>query len=147
MNRQKMFEMATMVAFGVNLAAAYVIAFVWTPTSTAYSAFSFGPEQMYLFLHLAIVFLASFLFGAVISDIAKTLIYTIGAVALGVTIAIAVITAPTIILTEYAAFMDTTMTVALVAVARYFIVGATFLVLGAILGNFFGDAIAGHSEP
>ena len=141
MNRKKTLEIAATVAFGVNLAAAYVIAFVWTPVSSNVG-FSFGPEQMYLFLHLAIVFLASFLFGTVIADIAKTLIYTIVAVAMGAILAIAIITAPTIILTEYAMFMDTTMTVALVTVARFFIIGATFLILGAIIGSFFGDSLA-----
>jgi hypothetical protein len=63
---------------------------------------------------------------------------------MGAILAIAIITAPTIILTEYAMFMDTTMTVALVTVARFFIIGATFLILGAIIGSFFGDSLAGR---
>jgi hypothetical protein len=44
-------------------------------------------------------------------------------------------------------FMDTTMTVALVTIARFFIIGATFLVLGTIIGSFFGDSLAGRIEP
>jgi hypothetical protein len=146
MIRQKTLDIVTMLAFGVNLAAAYVIAFVWTPSSSA-SGFGFGIEQMYLFLHIAIVFFTSFLFGAVTHDIARTLIHTIGAVAISVVLAIAIITSPTIIFSEYSAFMDTTMTVAVVTVARFFIVGATFLVIGTIIGTFFGSSLEGLGEP
>lgn len=148
MDRRKMLEIAVTVAFGVNLAAAYVIAFVWTPApASSPGGFSFGIEQMYLFLHIAIIFSASFTFGTVIADISKTLIYTIVAAAIGATLAIAAITAPTIILTEYAMFMDTTMTVALVTIARFFIVGATFLVLGSIIGSFVGDSLSNRMAP
>ncbi len=133
-----------MVAFGVNLSAAYVMAFVWTPESRG---FSFEIGQMYLFLHIAIVFFTSFAFGAITADIAKALIGTIGAVVIGAVLAIAVITSPTIIFPEYAALMDTTMTVALVSVARFFIVGATFLVVGTIIGTFFGASPAERPEP
>lgn len=148
MDRRKMLEIAVTVAFGVNLGAAYVIAFVWTPApASSAGGFSFGIEQMYLFLHIAIIFSASFTFGTVIADISKTLIYTIVAAAIGATLAIAAITAPTIILTEYAMFMDTTMTVALVTIARFFIVGATFLVLGSIIGSFVGDSLSNRMAP
>ena len=146
MIRQKTLDIVTMVAFGLNLAAAYVIAFVWTPTSSA-SGFSFGIEQMYLFLHIAIIFFTSFLFGTLTHDIAKTLIHTIGAVVIGVVLAIAIITSPTIIFSEYSSFMDTTMTVAVVTVARFFIVGATFLVIGTMIGTFFGGSLEGRPEP
>ena len=102
---------------------------------------------MYLFLHIAIIFFTSFLFGTLTHDIAKTLIHTIGAVVIGVVLAIAIITSPTIIFSEYSSFMDTTMTVAVVTIARLFIVGATFLVIGTMIGTFFGGSLEGQSEP
>jgi hypothetical protein len=142
MNRRRMLEIAATIAFGVNLAAAYVIGFVWTPNVYAHSGYDFGPEQMYLFLHVALVFFSSFLFGTIIADITKTLIYTIVAAAIGAILATAIITAPAIIFTEYAMFVDATMTVALVTIVKFFIIGATFLVLGAIIGSFFGNSLA-----
>lgn len=139
-----MLELAAMFALGANIAATYVITFVWSPTASY--TFTFGLEQMHLFIHLIVIFVTSFLFGAIMGDIGKTFVYTIGSTAIGALLAIALITAPTIMLTEYAAFMDTTMTVAVVAVARLFIVGATFLILGAIIGSLTGDTLAGRIE-
>lgn len=147
MNRKRILEIAATVAFGVDLAAICVIGFVWTPNVYSHSGYEFGPEQMYLFLHVAVVFLISFLFGTSIADITKTLIYTIVAVALGAILAIAIITVPTIVSPEYAMFVDTTMTVALVTVVKFIILGATFLVLGAIIGSFFGNSLTARIEP
>jgi hypothetical protein len=148
MNRRRMLEIAATIAFGVNLAAAYVIGFVWTPFINVETGvpvgFDFGPEQAYLFLHVALVFLLSFLFGAIIADTTKTLVYTIVAAAIGVILATAIITAPAII---YAESVDTTMTVALVAVVKFLIVGVVFQGLGAILGSFLGNSLANRIEP
>lgn len=146
LNRGRALEIAATAAFGVNLAAAYVISFVWTPNVYAHSGYDFGPEQVYLFVHVAVVFISSFLFGTIIADITKTLIYTIVAVTIGGILAIAVITAPAIIFTEYAAYVDTTVTVAVVTVVKFLVLGATFLVLGAIIGSFFGNSLANRAE-
>lgn len=142
-----MLELAVTIAFGVNLAAAYVIGFVWTPNAYAHSGYDFGPEQIYLFVYVALVLLSSFLFGTIIADITKTLIYTIVATVIGAILATAIITSPAIISVEYSMFVDTTMTVALVSVAKFLILGATFLVLGAIIGSFFGNSLANRTEP
>lgn len=114
----------------VGIAATYFTAFVWGTTS-----------DVQLIVHLATIFIISLLFGTILIDTRKALLYAIGSIAMGGALAIAIITVPSLILSEAVELVDTTVTVALVAVARLFLLGVTFLVLGVMVGSFVGDAL------
>ena len=135
MDKQAFFEIGMTTLLSLNLAAAYVTAFIWGSTS-----------DTQLFVHLGVVFAASLLFGATLADTRKALLYAIGSIIVGLALAVAMISIPALILAESVELVDTTVTVAVIAVTRLFIIGITFLFLGVIIGSFVGDAIVGQTE-
>lgn len=125
-------EMGAMVALGINYATAYMIAFVWdwpTPDSE-------------LLIHILLIFIFSFLFGAIIVNMKKTFFYTFGAVAIGMASATAVISAPSLILTGNIELVDLDITLAVTSVSRIFLVGITFVIVAVIAGCFVGGAVS-----
>jgi hypothetical protein len=132
MLRTTWLEIGAILGLGLNYASAYVIAFVW----------NFPDPDSELILHIFTVFIVSLLFGALIVDIRKALLYALGAIPLGVAIATTLISAPSIMLAENIALVDTSVTVALTAIVRIFIIGVTFQIIGIFVGCLFGDSVS-----
>jgi len=132
MLRRLLLEIGVMAATGVNYAGGYIVAFVW----------DFPAPHTELFLHILMMFFFSVLSGAVIADFRKGILYTIGSIMLGIFLATAIISAPSMLLGESIALVDVSITVALVAITRLFILGVTFQILGIIIGGFIGDAVS-----
>jgi len=130
MPRRKLLEIGAMIALGVNYATAYVTAFVWQTG---------GPD---LIIHILMMFVVSLLFGALMVDIQKTVLYTAGSIAIGISIATALIVAPPAMLTQNIELLSFDIALALHFVARLFIVGITFIIIGVIVGCFVGDALS-----
>jgi hypothetical protein len=142
LNREIFFETGAMLALSIDLAAAFVFAFVWGPGAYARA---YGSE-IGLIVYVLMSFFPSLLFGAVVIDIRKILLYAIGSIIIGAVVAIVVIAAPSMMVGEGVALVDTTITVAIASVARYLLIGTTFIILGMIVGGFAGDRIAGQGE-
>lgn len=134
MFRRKMLEIGAMIALGIDYAAAYVTAYVWHAS---------GSE---LIIHILIIFVFSLLYGALIIDLEKTIFYTMGSIVIGASLAIVAIVAPSLTLTGNIELLNFEITVALHFVGRFLIIGITFIIVGAIIGCFVGDAMSEQSE-
>lgn len=132
MPRTKLREIGALMALGISYATTYVTAYIWDWPS---------PDSE-LLIYIFVIFLISFLFGAEIVDMKKTLFYMLAAIAVGFSIACLVIIAPALTLTTELGLLEFDLTVALTAVSRLFIIGITFKIIGAITGCFAGDAIS-----
>lgn len=134
MFRRKMLEIGAMIALGIDYAAAYVTAYVWHTS---------GSE---LIIHILIIFVFSLLYGALIIDLEKTIFYTMGSIVIGASLAIVAIVAPSLTLTGNIELLNFDITVAVHFVGRFLIIGITFIIVGAIIGCFVGDAMSEQSE-
>lgn len=131
---RKMLEIGAMIALGINYATAYVTVFVWH---------TIGLE---LGIHILMIFVFTLLYGALIVDIEKTIFYTAGAIVIGASLAIAVIVAPSLAIAENIELTNFDIAIALHFVARFLILEITFIIVGAIMGCFVGDAVSSRSE-
>lgn len=138
MLRRTLLEIGAMMALGANYAAVCVIAFVWGPDAFA----RVGGAHSELLIYILILFIVSLLFGALIIDMKKTLFYTIGSIVIGIALATAIISAPSVMSPGDIILLDFSITVALATVSRLFVVGITFMIVGAILGSFVGDMVS-----
>ena len=131
MLRRTLLELIAVLGLSVDYAAAYLVIFIWnvpTPNSE-------------LVLHIAIVFGASLLFGALIANITKTIIYTLASIVIGIGVAMAMILAPPITLGAGPDLINFYMSVGLMELSRLFIIGISFLVLGTLLGSLLAETI------
>lgn len=135
MLRRKILETGAMVALGVNYAGAFIITSIW----------NYPTADSKLLLHISIVFAVSILFGAIIVDLKKALLYTIGSIVVGLVLATTIMASPSIVV-EGIEFLDASVSLALIAVSRLLVVGVTFVFLGIIIGCFVGEAIPGQPE-
>jgi len=133
MFRRRMLEIGAMIALGIDYATAYVTAFVWHASDSELTA------------HILVIFVFSLLYGALIVDFEKTIFYTLGSIVIGASLAIAVIVAPSLTLAGNIELLNFDMAVALHFVGRFLIVGITFMMVGAIVGCFIGDAMSEQS--
>lgn len=125
------FELVATITLAINYAAAYVVTFVWdVPT-----------PSLELALHIGIVLVASLLFGTLIADIKKTIVYTVVSVIMGIAIAMIAIIMPALILAEGPGIIDLYLSVGLSELSRLFIIGISFVVLGTLVGAFLAEAM------
>lgn len=139
MNRRAFFEFGAMLVLSIDLAAAFVFAFVWGPGPFARV---YGAESS-LLVYVLMSFVPSLLFGALVIDMRKILFYAIASIVIGAVVAIAIISIPSMMIGE---LLDTTLTVAISSVARFLIIGVSFIIVGIMIGSFAGDRIVGQNE-
>lgn len=131
MQRRLLLEIGAMLALGINYAGAYVVAIVWNwPT----------PETE-LYIHLVALFFAGFLFGTLIVNLQRTLIYTMVASVIGMALAVLFVSLPSLMLGEAYEAIDLSFTVALATISRLFVVGVMFQLIGPLFGCFLGDVL------
>ncbi|HKZ93453.1 MAG TPA: hypothetical protein VJ249_02575 [Candidatus Bathyarchaeia archaeon] len=131
MTRRTLLELGAMLALGVNYAGAWVIAFIW----------NWPDPDSELYVHLLVMLVVSLLFGSLIVDIKRTLFYTIGSIIMGIGLATILIAMPAI-LAESAGGIDASVSVALSAISKLFVVSVPFLMIGVFAGCFVGDAFS-----
>jgi presenilin-like A22 family membrane protease len=131
MQRRLLLEISAMLALSVNYAGAYILAIIWNWPS---------PETE-LYVHLVALFIVSFLFGALIVNIQRTLIYTIVSIVIGMALAAFFVSLPSVMLGEAYEAVDLSLTVALAVLSRLFVVGAMFQLIGPLFGCFLGDLL------
>jgi hypothetical protein len=132
-----MLEIGAMIALGFNYAALYLVAFIWNWPSS----------DMELVIHVVAAFCISLLFGVLIVDLKRSLFYTLVAVPLGISLAVAIISMPVMTTTTDIALIDVSITAALILISRLFVVALTFIIMGAIAGCFIGDLVSETSAP
>lgn len=131
MQRRLLLEIGAMLALGINYAGAYVVAIVWNwPTL-----------ETELYIHLAALFLAGFLFGMLVVNLQRALIYTIVAIVIGMALAVVFVSLPSFMLGEAYEAIDLSFTVALATVSRLFVVGVVFQLIAPFFGCFLGDVL------
>lgn len=135
MTRRRLLEIGAMAALGVIYAAAWITAFIWNwPTADSE-----------LTVHIVVMLVTSLMFGALIVDMKKTLMYSVGSMVIGIMLASVVIAMPALI-AEGPKEIEASFTVALSTISKLFIVSISFLIIGLFIGCFVGDAITGIEQ-
>lgn len=139
MNRGVFLEFGAMLVLSIDFAAAFVFAFVWGPGAYARV---YGAESS-LIVYAFMILVPSMLFGTLVIDIRKILLYAIASTVIGALVAIVIISVPSMMAGE---LIDTTITVAISSVGRFLIIGISIIILGIVVGSFAGDRIIGQNE-
>lgn len=116
-----------MSAFTISYASTYVLAIVW---------------KLNLFVYILMVFILSFLFGAVILNLSRVLIYATISIVLGMLLAIWLISTPPMFAGESAASVEFSTLSALVLVAKLFLVNIVFVIMGTTIGCFLSETLS-----
>jgi hypothetical protein len=130
--RKYISEASALLALSLNYMGAYIIAILWKWPS----------EEMILLFYILAVFIVSLLFGSFIIDLKRSTIYTAISAAIGMFLAVTLMSAPPIILSLEAMSIDATLTMALTVISKLFLVGVTFAFIGTIVGCIIGDMLA-----
>lgn len=121
-----MLAIGTILALSIDYAAIYVLAFIW---------------NLDILYYMLIILVLSLLFGAVVVDLKKTIIYMSVALLFGTFISVGVLSVPSLSLGE-----GETITLILAYISRYFLLSLFPSIPGIILGCFVGDAILSKIE-
>jgi len=125
-------ELAATIALSLDYMGAYIMAVLW----------KWPIEGMTLFVYILIVLIVSFLFGIYFVDLRKSVIYTAVSIVIGMFLAIALMSAPPMILASEYMSIDAAISMAVTLISKLLLVGVTFAFVGTIAGCIVADMLA-----
>jgi hypothetical protein len=124
--RKLLWNLCLLVASSFNYASVSLLLIVW---------------NLDLLYYLPLVFIISCMIGALVVDIAKSIIYTYACMTIGHIIAIAIFLFPYLIFEESVQRTNVAVMAVLNSLVKVFLVSAIVYFFGAILGCFVGEKL------